>query len=312
MSDEEQFDSLFYNVMQGARGIDNFFDKCFGFFRRKTDYFAAPDKAFQALQLSFQLNEKKYKEQKDKDDKKKKKTEEDKKKKLLEEELNRRSQAQNSGTKTTTTTTTNTSNNDNSVKSSVKAEPTVREITPEEFERNQKMEKEKAVMERLEQEKLEKERDNPTLNIDFKKDEHVEQKLNNTSEQKNDINRVFVVHDPTAPFETPPPNKACISPNHPCIFSKYGASVIKEIWTDEHGKTSIMPTKTHGGQMDRYHWGQPRVEENWITIFFDKDVRGKEVKVNADSNNLSVVVRGEEIIKREFSKPINVNIFKLT
>jgi len=40
--DDDQFDGLFYNVMQGARGIDNFWDKCFGFFRRKTDYFAAP------------------------------------------------------------------------------------------------------------------------------------------------------------------------------------------------------------------------------------------------------------------------------
>ena len=42
MDDDQQFDGLFYNVMQGAKGIDNFFDKCFGFFRRKTDYFGAP------------------------------------------------------------------------------------------------------------------------------------------------------------------------------------------------------------------------------------------------------------------------------
>ena len=42
--DDDQFDGLFYNVMNQARGIDNFFDKCFGFFRRKTDFFLNPGK----------------------------------------------------------------------------------------------------------------------------------------------------------------------------------------------------------------------------------------------------------------------------
>ena len=37
---EEQFDGLFINVLQNAKGIDNFFDCMFSFFRRKTDFFA--------------------------------------------------------------------------------------------------------------------------------------------------------------------------------------------------------------------------------------------------------------------------------
>jgi len=243
---------------------------------------------------------------KEKEEKKKKKTEEDNKKRLLEEELKRRSQQSSGKSTTTSNTTNNTSKTTNTeTKPIVKAEPTVREITPEEFERNQKLEKEER--ERKENEKNQKIEinygDNNKMDID-KKDEIVIEK--NKVELVDIKNRVFKTHDPNVPYETPDKNKSCISPNHPCIFSKYGESQVKEIWTDEHGKTSIMPDKNHGGKMEKYFWGQPRVEENWICIPIDKSVKGKEVKVNATSNTLQVIIRGEELINREFPKTINV------
>lgn len=43
---EEQFDGYFVNVLQQAKGIDNFFDCMFSFFRRKTDFFSNAGKRF--------------------------------------------------------------------------------------------------------------------------------------------------------------------------------------------------------------------------------------------------------------------------
>jgi len=270
--------------------------------------------------MSFQLNQKKYQEVKEKEEKKKKKVEEDNKKKLLEEELKRRSQAQGKSTTTTSNSNTSTKVEEKTVKPSVKVEPSVREITPEEFEKNREEE-------RLNNQKNSISNETTTSKIEIKYDNHDlsnnnknTNNTNNTNTNTNSNNNIVIEeqkhfenwpkdkHNPNLPYETPDKNKSCISPNHPCLFSDHGVSLVKEIWTDEHGKTAIMPDRNHGGKMEKYFWGQPRVEENWITIPINSSVKGKEVKINATSNHLIVHIRGVEYINREFTKTINVKI----
>jgi len=36
---------MFYNILQNAKGIDNFFDSMFSFLRRKTDFFLVADES---------------------------------------------------------------------------------------------------------------------------------------------------------------------------------------------------------------------------------------------------------------------------
>ena len=40
MDDPEQFDGLYMQILQKGQGINNFFDSMFGFFYRKSDFFA--------------------------------------------------------------------------------------------------------------------------------------------------------------------------------------------------------------------------------------------------------------------------------
>jgi len=110
-------------------------------------------------------------------------------------------------------------------------------------------------------------------------------------------------------MKLPKKNKGCYSPNHPCTRTQYGVSLIKDIWTDEHGFTFILPDRNHGGRMEKYFWGQPRVEENWITVPIDSSVRGKDVKLNADSSRLVILIKGQEFLNREFCKKINASTF---
>lgn len=50
MKDEEKFDGLFMNAIQGAQGIHNFYDALFSFMRRKTDFFAQEEKSMTIVQ----------------------------------------------------------------------------------------------------------------------------------------------------------------------------------------------------------------------------------------------------------------------
>jgi hypothetical protein len=40
MSGDERLDGLFMNAVQQSQGIDNFFTNLFGFFKRRTDFYA--------------------------------------------------------------------------------------------------------------------------------------------------------------------------------------------------------------------------------------------------------------------------------
>ncbi len=249
--------------------------------------------------MGFQLNKKRYFEIKEKEEKKKKKHEEEDKKKKLEDELKKRAQAQKNPDAASKEDT----------KPTTKVEPSVKEITPEEFERRKQKEREEKEM----IEKLKNQPEPEVKNEIIMEEPKIEIKPEPKLEVKIDTNLDFDPrtyngpHNPNFPYETPEKNKSLISPNHPCISTEWGVSQVKEIWTDEHGKTAIMPDKTHGGKMEKYFWGQPRVEENWITIPIDSSVRGKEVKINSDSNNLEVIIRGQTYIKREFFKKVNVS-----
>jgi len=336
--DDDQFDGLFYNVMNQARGIDNFFDKCFGFFRRKTDFFLNPESAKKAIDINFGLNQKKFQETREKEEKKKKKIEDDKKKKDLEEELRRRAEATkngeipNAGASTTSKPTTTDS------AGASKSEPTVREITPEEYERQKRMEQEKKNGTTTTSNTTTNTATNTTNEVKIEQNKPststTTTSTTNTSSTTSSTNSTSVVPSSgnttvlspkgvdeegatTAinpfndlPYKTPDKSKSMISPNHPCLRTSYGVSLVHEVYTDEHGKaTKIYPTKTHGGRMEKYQWGQPRVEENWITIPIDPTCRGKDVKVDADSKHLTITLKGEKYIDRDFFKKINASTF---
>jgi len=111
MEDIDQFDGLFMTVMQKSGGINNFFESMFGFLYRKSDYFADPSNAWSFVEKNYQKYQKKYDDRKEKESKKKKKEEEEKKSKL---------------------------ENHN-----IKQTASVKEVTPEEYERKKKLEEEK-------------------------------------------------------------------------------------------------------------------------------------------------------------------------
>jgi hypothetical protein len=93
-------------VMQKSKGIDNFFNSMFGFLYRKTDYFADQQNAFQFVDSNYKKWLKKFEDRKEKDAKKKKRDEDEKIK-----------------------------------NAPVNKTGSVREITPEEYERRQQEEK---------------------------------------------------------------------------------------------------------------------------------------------------------------------------
>jgi len=68
---EEQFDGLFYNILQNAKGIDNFFECMFSFFRRKTDLYMNPDTSIQKIQERFNNHKKRWQENKEREEKRK-------------------------------------------------------------------------------------------------------------------------------------------------------------------------------------------------------------------------------------------------
>lgn len=44
--DQEQFDGLYMTILQKGGGIEKFFDSMYGFFYRKTDFFADESNKF--------------------------------------------------------------------------------------------------------------------------------------------------------------------------------------------------------------------------------------------------------------------------
>ena len=52
----DMFDGVLMNVVQKAEGIEGFYDAVFGFMRRKTDFFSAPDKAKATVIQQFERN----------------------------------------------------------------------------------------------------------------------------------------------------------------------------------------------------------------------------------------------------------------
>jgi len=98
-------------VLQKSQGIDNFFFNMFGFLYRKSDYFADPQNSWSYIENNYKKYQKKYEDRKEKDLKKKKKEQDEKK-------------------------TTQENHN-------IKQSATVKEITPEEYERKKRLEKER-------------------------------------------------------------------------------------------------------------------------------------------------------------------------
>lgn len=72
---EEQFDGLFLNALQGAKGIDNFFDCMFSFFRRKSDFFQISEEAQKKIQDKYQKHLAKFNADKEREAKRKAKEE---------------------------------------------------------------------------------------------------------------------------------------------------------------------------------------------------------------------------------------------
>jgi len=56
MTDSEKLDGLFMNAVQQSQGIDNFFANLFGFFRRRTDFYADETMSRSKLVAGFEKN----------------------------------------------------------------------------------------------------------------------------------------------------------------------------------------------------------------------------------------------------------------
>jgi len=109
MDDSDQLDGLFMTALQKSQGIGGFFDNMFGFLYRKSDYFADTGNAWTFVETSFKKYQKKFNDRKEKEAKKKKREEEEKK--SSQENFN------------------------------IKKPATVKEITPEEYEKKKQAEK---------------------------------------------------------------------------------------------------------------------------------------------------------------------------
>jgi len=79
---EEQCDGLFVNILQQSKGIDNFFDCMFSFFRRKTDFFASAEESQKKVTEKYQKHKSKFIADKEREEKRKKKEEDLKKEDL--------------------------------------------------------------------------------------------------------------------------------------------------------------------------------------------------------------------------------------
>jgi len=67
------------NILQQAKGIDNFFDCMFSFFRRKTDFFASAEESNKKVTEKYQKHKSKFTSDKEREEKRKKKEEDLKK-----------------------------------------------------------------------------------------------------------------------------------------------------------------------------------------------------------------------------------------
>ena len=63
MSNDERLDGLFMNAVQQSQGIDNFFGNLFGFFRRRTDFYADETMSRKKLMEGFEKNLSAYQEE---------------------------------------------------------------------------------------------------------------------------------------------------------------------------------------------------------------------------------------------------------
>ena len=87
MSQEEQFDGYFREVLHRGKGIDNLFTSLFSFLRRQSDFFEQPDPGFKALTNSFNAQKDIFIEKKKKEQEKKEKKEKLEREKLEKEKL---------------------------------------------------------------------------------------------------------------------------------------------------------------------------------------------------------------------------------
>ena len=60
MEREDAFDGVFMNAVERCQGINNFFERMFGFFKRKTDLFDDEAYARQVIDQAFKKNLREY------------------------------------------------------------------------------------------------------------------------------------------------------------------------------------------------------------------------------------------------------------
>jgi len=73
---------------------------------------------------------------------------------------------------------------------------------------------------------------------------------------------------------------------------------------DKIAEGKVRPDKGNGFTTDKYSWSQPEIKEINITIPVPSETRGKEIKFEFDAKNISVLHKGQELIKGEFFAPI--------
>ena len=113
MSEDQQFDMLFTQVLQQGKGIEPLFQSLFSFFRRKTDFFKQADDGFALCEKAYKVQKLKYEQ------------DEEKEKARKEKELQKQKQKEQSQ------------------KVPEEKSSSVKEITKEEFERRKREEQAK-------------------------------------------------------------------------------------------------------------------------------------------------------------------------
>lgn len=119
MSEDQQFDMLFTQVLQQGKGIEPLFQTLFSFFRRKTDFFKQADDGFALCEKAFKVQKLKFEQDEEKEKAKK------------EKELQKLKQKEQAEKK-------------------VDDKSGVKEITKEEFERRKREEQEKLLGNKVE------------------------------------------------------------------------------------------------------------------------------------------------------------------
>lgn len=112
MSQDEQFDAFFREILHRGKGIDNLFTSLFSFLRRQSDFYEQADMGFKSISASFENQKNIYLE-----------------KKIKEQERKEKKEKQKLSNNTSTNSNTTTASNNNNAKSGVK------EITKEEYEK---------------------------------------------------------------------------------------------------------------------------------------------------------------------------------